>query len=175
MSTEQEAPCIEHCPYGYDFEHEGILCHIAPKRIADMTALNGYAQVPKGAFLEGKNYSDMIPMPPRWLERKLGDFGAAPPIIPLFLEMARIQRAGGKIERNRVSLDTVILVHGGITWSGPIRDHDGWWFGFDTMHGSDLDWDGLNPKWLRTEEYVVEQTKKLAVQILAYEQMVHGD
>lgn len=72
-----------------------------------------------------------------------------------------------------------IDVHGGLTYSGKIHRHDGYWLGFDCGHGGDyIPYSGrpiedyeIAPIF-REKSYVKEQCEKLAKQIFDIESAV---
>jgi hypothetical protein len=68
----------------------------------------------------------------------------------------------------RRSLNVVIDVHGGITFSNKFRlpdvDPDLWWFGFDCAHSGDGNI-GSTSDPVRSEEYVVAECESMAKQI----------
>lgn len=119
-----------------DFEVLGF-----PARIRRMGANGhwcGYIQVQKDSRLYGKNYYTSS-------ESELG--------------ISKVKEAINNIE-----------IHGGLTFAGKFDD-DNWWFGFDCAHSGDLQFYQFDYKMniegdiYRTKEYVIDECKKLALQI----------
>ena len=88
----------------------------------------------------------------------------------------------------KVAMDLLFDVHGGITFSGKLRDINGWWIGFDCAHSGDakdtsimderhreleekyhLNFDG---DIVRTKEYVEQECKNLIDQIIKYSPII---
>lgn len=118
-----------------EFEAYGMPCII--KR---HSAWCGYVGVPKNSRLDGKGYSF-------YSQSENG--------------ISKLEEAINNIE-----------VHGGLTFAGKRKENDDtWYFGFDCGHCDDLtkydlevDYD-LGNRQYRNKEYVIKETKKLALQI----------
>ena len=72
----------------------------------------------------------------------------------------------------RHSLESLITVHGGLTYSGEAyweEDEEGWWFGFDTAHAGDylpfLGFPLTSSEKYRDMEYVKKECESLARQL----------
>lgn len=151
-------------PDHVEFEHEGVPCIIHRNA---MGAWCGYAAVPPGHPWHGKKYSDRVPCANR------GELGIVSPIAA-FLEAAHE-------EDGLVSLDCLVDVHGGLTYSEKCQGDicheaksgepgDVWWFGFDCSHSGDLTpsmlkYGGYRGDVYRDQAYVTAQTKRLAEQL----------
>lgn len=156
-------------PDHLEFEHEGTPCIIHRNSSG---AWCGYAAVPPGHPYHGKKYSDRVPCANR---------GELPLVSPI---AALVESC--KEEDGLVSLDCLVDVHGGLTYSAecggdichvakPGESGDVWWFGFDCSHCDDL------TPWMvkfsrergfredsgvyRDQRYVMDQTRKLARQL----------
>lgn len=98
--------------------------------------LCGYVAVPADHRLFGESYNSRLVVGPR--ERKMlsRPVGTASPLAIL---LAFRDEPDGV---ERVSLDLLVDVHGGITYAEghlPGQEDDGkWWFGFDCAHSGDL-------------------------------------
>lgn len=161
-----------------DFKHQGIRCIVVAY---DMGHRCGYCQVEKGHILYGKGYSQNVPKLKHLLEKvykmpvneAIDKKGA----INVFL------RGIDKKAKTKASPDILLSAHGGITYAGPAKhlELDGWWFGFDCAHADDArDKSIMSAKMLeefshatllfkgtiRTKEYVEEECKKLAEQLI---------
>lgn len=166
-----------------EFEHAGYKCVVIFGNVGHRC---GYVGIPKNHPLYGKDYGDH-------LEIKKSDVvdRAVSGIFPLI---------GACLDEDeRIRIEAYFQCHGGITYAGggehsdyPIES-DLWWFGFDCDHAgdrSDLDYaiqkfpshrkgyqlrKMVESKYLiddviRTEEYVADECKKLAVQLKEFEE-----
>lgn len=127
----------------------------------------GYVEVPKGHPLHGVGYSDPTDV-------IVADLDAVPlgAKSPILLLTAGVGAAPN--ETIRRSPDVLFDVHGGLTYAGgdgyPVKDSDGWWFGFDCAHAGDGSLAPRFAEWrtgpVRSEEYVVGECERLARQIV---------
>jgi hypothetical protein len=113
------------------FKHEGLFCVVS--RMPRTGCLNGYVSVPEGHTLYGVEYNGEVVVPDIKDVKFNGNY------IGLLCTDA------AKAEANIISMDMVINVHYGLTFSRDClynieKDLLGklWWFGFDTAHSSDL-------------------------------------
>lgn len=73
-------------------------------------------------------------------------------------------------ENYKDSPESIIDVHGGLTYSGDLRDSGTWWFGFDCNHLGDrainsyTSLDNMGHLW--TLEEVIEQCESMAEQLI---------
>lgn len=165
------------------FEHAGYTCVVIFGYSGHRC---GYVGIPKENMLYGKEYSDYLDVEKKELEGELNGR-----ILQLFF--------GALDNDERARIDLYFNVHGGITHSGggekssyPIESNL-WWFGFDCNHCNDrkdlhlayekfpeyrksiqnmIDIEMLLPSMggkVRTEEYVVNECKKLADQLKEFE------
>lgn len=166
-----------------EFEHAGYKCVVI---FGAMGHRCGYVGVPRSHSLYGKHYDEH-------LEIKKTDIGdrKVSGIFPLLVACFD--------DDERIMIDAYFQCHGGITYAGggenskyPIES-DLWWFGFDCGHAGDkADLSYAMQKFpnrqeeyrtrllienkypieddvIRTEEYVVEECKKLAEQLKEFE------
>lgn len=165
-----------------EFEHCGYKCVVT---FGSSGWRCGYVGIDKNNSLYGKEYMDYLDIKKADLPDKKVDG-----VFPLFIACLD--------EDERIRIDAYFSCHGGITYSNggkeskyPIES-DLWWFGFDCAHyndGKELELalerfphleasimrsieferrfnnDGI----VRTEEYVVENCKKLAEQLKLFE------
>lgn len=141
----------------------------------DMGHRCGYVRVPIGNRFHGINYDAAVPGAVVNLDRPLGESLGG--MISLF---------GGKeeVEKFTTSLDGIIAVHGGLTFSREMKGEDGWkdgwWIGFDCGHAGDARdhsimsedhlvfesrFPELNEGTVWTEEMVAAECEKLARQV----------
>ncbi len=167
----------------YADEDTGYPCLIVRNRRSGN--LCGYVGVPPEHIWHGKNYSDTVPIPEGFMDRKMDDRTA---MIPLICNSANVAKG-------KVSIDLALDVHGGITFSDEYRESDSgdpstgiyylpeedeevdiWWFGFDCAHAGDLSpgmmyhmpaFLGLEEGVYRTVEYVQKEIQGLAKQLAA--------
>lgn len=125
----------------------------------------GYVKAPTG--LEGIGYSEQIPQIPQSLANS-STLGKKSPILLLTAGVD-----GDEENTVRRSLDIVIDVHGGITFSGqPHNDFPGWWFGFDCAHAGDARikedpcWPNFPDDVVRTLDYVTAECESMARQLM---------
>jgi len=135
----------------------------------------GYVRIPKGHVIYGMDYSEQLPITFKEISKQsVGKRGA----VPIFL-------AQGLKENDRVSMDLLFDVHGGITFAGKSLNWIGfksYWIGFDCAHAGDgkdtsiMDeknkrfhkvYSNLSSK-IRTKEYVEKECKSLINQIKKY-------
>ena len=122
----------------------------------------GYVGVGKESPLNGIRYSDQIDL----ISQEQADSQSIGLKSPVLLFTATC----GSDDTNKIrrSLDIVIDVHGGLTYSGngdgeyPIASNL-WWFGFDTAHYGDNPELGGQPL-----EYCIDQCESMAVQLINY-------
>lgn len=173
MAT-NDAPWLDE-PLREEFEHASHKCLLL--RHGTLYTWCGYVAVNPGSPLYGVTYLDKLPKLAAALERRKQEpLGEHCSITVLFSALC------GKIEP---SLDAVVKVHGGITFSSRRNGEEGslWWFGFDCSHC----WD-LNPRLLqlsartatseevwRTVDYARDECKKLAEQIDAIEKEITNE
>lgn len=164
------------------FEHAGYTCVVTFGNTANRC---GYVGIPIGHPLYGKGYDD-------YLEIKKSDIGGreVSGIFPLLCACLD--------DDERIKIEAYFQCHGGITFADggkqstyPIES-DLWWFGFDCGHCDDkCDLQLAYEKFpndrehirrrieiesqfdtggeIRTEEYVVDECKKLAEQLKEFE------
>ncbi len=125
-------------------EETRLVCAIHP---GPMGALNGYVAVPETHPWHGVGYSEHLP-----------------------IECAEEADPEGYCYEH--SPESLIDVHGGITYAGPagfLKTEAGWWFGFDTAHAGDAV-PGLRAfpgDVLRDANYVREECVSMARQLAA--------
>jgi hypothetical protein len=142
-------------------------------------SLCGYVGVEVDHPWHGKGYSDKIPVTKEHLEREF-DLNKLSPI-------ALVRAAGSDFEKDGISIDLVVSVHGGITYAnyGYLGDKDReqhigtiplldktWWFGFDCSHCDDFappyrGIGSLSHGAYRDLEYVRDEVTALATQLAA--------
>jgi len=122
----------------------------------------GYVAVPKTSPLYGVSYSEQIPQITKEMTEQT-TLGAKSPILAI------TAGCGADDEDSlRRSLDIIIDVHGGLTYSGgsdgyPVKlSEPGWWFGYDCDHYGD-DHTGGQPNW-----YCRIECESLAKQLAAF-------
>lgn len=166
-----------------DFMYKGFRC---VGIFGDMGHRCGYVGIPKSHPLYGKNYSDTLKAKARDVEGEpIGKRG----IMSLF--------AFPKDPDDAIQMDVYFNVHGSLTYAGggeqstyPVES-DLWWLGFDCGHAGDrVDIEALKKYFgdtervkrnleiggyllldgdvVRTKDYVQEQCKDLADQIIEY-------
>ena len=135
----------------------------------------GYVRIPKGHKLYEKDYSAETEVKMSDLkDEQIGKRG----IIPMMVQ------AMGKSEK--VSIDCLFDVHGGITFASTFPWYRGWWIGFDCAHMGDAKDPsllsdsykesfsrypsimGMAGDVIRTKEYVEQECKNLIDQIIKY-------
>jgi len=134
----------------------------------------GYVEIPKGHTLYGLDYSAQLPITFKEISKQsIGKRG-----IISVLCAQRLKKD------DKVSMDLLFNVHGGITFSGEFKKGKGWWIGFDCAHAGDgrdisimdkrhkemnekchLDFDG---DVIRIKKYVEKECKSLINQIKKY-------
>jgi hypothetical protein len=155
------------------FDAAGLKCVI--RRVRDIGHLCGYVGVGASHPLFEVASNDLVPAPSTWLERPfdIDEHG----VIDTFLTAMHMQ--AGEIPDGFAPLNTLIGVHGGLSWGGRMHDHTGWWFGFDCAHAGDfspglaetIERAGRDASWLyecglyRTFDYVRHECATLAQQI----------
>ena len=152
------------------FKYEGYICLVA--RMSGPGHFCGYVGVKKTNKLFGKSYSDYIEYEKKEDLEFNGNY--------LALMINALKDSDG----NEVSIDLLLNVHGGITYSknkvSGIDENifnDLWWFGFDTAHAGDVRpiENYIDRKYRISEdeyrdlEYMEAQTKKLAEQLKNFE------
>mgnify|MGYP000860826612 CR=1 FL=1 len=130
----------------------------------------GYVKIPSKSKLYKVEYYENLGLSRRIMNnKKIGKRG----IIPVFCW-------DGKTITPEILFD----VHGGLTFSGKLRDMNGWWLGFDCAHSGDgkdksiMDSKNLEieekygfnfgDEVIRTKEYVEQECKNLIDQIIKY-------
>lgn len=105
------------------FEHAGLQCLVLRQSYGHLC---GYVRVPEAHVLHGMDHSSRI----RWDQEE--DVELAYHDIEQLI--ARIGVTG---EDMGPRLKVVVQVHGSLTYAGPLRDEEGWWFGFSCDHNRD--------------------------------------
>lgn len=128
----------------------------------------GYVAVPPEHAAFGKSYSEQLPE----IQQEQVDnvqVGTKSPIL-LFTAMCRSDDEESKIRR---SLDILIEVHGGLTYSGGSKDYPvdteegtAWWFGYDCAHYDDDRQNGGRPL-----EYCIEHCENMAAQLASLKRL----
>lgn len=114
----------------------------------------GYVRVPEDHPWHGLAYCDEAPGEPADYEnRSTEDAGMGGALAML----------AGNVDEWAKRIEGHVAVHGGLTFSGELVGHDGWWFGFDCAHLDDTP-----DRW--TLEAVAAETERMAEQIAAVEQ-----
>ena len=122
----------------------------------------GYVAVPESSILYGVDHTEQIPQITTEMAEQF-TLGLKSPILAV-----TARYCADDDNSIRRSLDIVIDVHGGLTYSGeddgyPIQLSDpGWWFGYDCNHHGDEN-PGGQPNW-----YCREQCESLAKQLAAF-------
>jgi hypothetical protein len=116
----------------------------------------GYVLIPDGHLFHGKEYNHHLDKS-FWNKMKDEQFKGSP--IDMVLAAYDNDKIGPRISY-------AINVHGGVTFSGQMSGHEGWWFGFDCMHLDDrsLKYDGLGGVF-RSLEFVIDECELMAAQI----------
>lgn len=119
----------------------GLIC-----LVWNMGHWNGYVQVPVGHIMYGKTYHECI-------KPDCTDKGEGEPLLS--------QIDGTPFDPCGHTPESILDVHGGITFSGHLRGQpsDAWWLGFDTNHYGD------DPA-TQNKYYVIAETLKLATQLV---------
>lgn len=132
----------------------------------------GYVKIPHGHVLYGLKYKAQLPITFSKISHKpLGKRG----IINYFL----IKNLNLE---DRISMDLLFDVHGGITFAGKLINQKGWWIGFDCAHlGDAKDFNLMDEKmkqlWkdfnisgeiVRTTSYVEKECLSLIDQIITF-------
>lgn len=109
---------------------------------------NGYVQVPAGHIFYDKTYHECV-------KPNCKDKYDEPMLNPL---------NGRPFDHCGHTAETILEVHGGITFSGHLRGQpqDQWWLGFDTAHFGDMPGFGT----YKDMNYVLQETLKLAKQLV---------
>ena len=106
-------------------EVTGYKCMI--RRAQELGHLCGYVCVPEDHILHGCDRKTRIEMLRKDVELH-DDYGP----MEVFIEAMSDEGNG------TVPLTLALKVHGNLTWAGEIPEQEGWWFGFDCGHHSDL-------------------------------------
>lgn len=160
-------------PVFHAFRHAGLICVV--QRVDWLGILCGYVAVRKGHPLYGKEYSESI------IVEDMDEIEFNGNYVDLFFaahdEMTAL---------NAVRLSTFFQVHYGINYSDnhlhgvPGEIGELWWFGFDCGHSGDItpfqydfqrrltDTGLFNDDQYRDFDYVMEQTKGLAEQLIKF-------
>lgn len=133
----------------------------------------GYVRIPKGHTLYKLSYSEQLPITLKAIKNKpVGKRGVVSLLGASFLK-----------PDDRISMDLLFDVHGGITFSGKLEDFYGYWIGFDCAHAGDAKdfslmdeetrksydgWPDYPGDVIRTKEYVEQECKNLIDQIIHY-------
>lgn len=119
------------------FEAAGMKCVIR-RGPPEFGHLCGYVGVGRAHPLFEVDRTELVPAPDVWrgqVMRSIDDHGA------LDIFAAALQDSQQEIPEGFAPLNMLIGVHGGLTGSGRMFDHTGWWFGFDCSHAGDF-WPG---------------------------------
>jgi len=111
------------------FKHKGHLCKI--KRHDTMLHLCGYIGVPKGHVMYGLKYDESSPFLKKTLNRI-----KKKKVDPQDLGLGQMLHA--MMGSYNATPESILMVHGGVTFSGSQEGSDLWWFGFDCNHYRDL-------------------------------------
>ena len=149
----------ENEPDEVDFEYKSLPCSIR-RNLGG--ALCGYVGIPDRHPLFKVEYSDsseeLVILRDAMLEEPIPENAGFSLLLSLF---------SGKV---KPTPENILLVHGGITYSGIGWPQEGnyWWFGFDCTHSGDLSpkMDFNDGSVYRNIDYVKEQTEQLAEQLL---------
>lgn len=125
-----------------EFEHAGLRCRV---QNSPGYSRCGYVEVGENHPWFGKRHRDHVPVSKELLERDVAFYSV--PIVSVFAWDPDTDP----------TIDLLIDVHGGISFSGE-RGDGGHWFGFDTSHIQD---DGIT----RSLEYVEGECRRLAEQL----------
>ena len=132
----------------------------------------GYVKIPKDNPLFGLGYSTKLPITMYILKNETVGKRS---VIPFFLQ--------GLDKDERISMDVLFDVHGGITFSGDVKQLGGYWIGFDCAHYDDAkDVSLMDKKYkklynssqvihygtIKTTDYVEQECKNLIDQIIKY-------
>lgn len=90
--------------------------------------------------------------------------------------IAAVCQTKENLDAGKVSLELLLEVHGGVTYADKWKGRDGWWLGFDCGHCDDYQphFDSLFVNVYsryRTLEYVADECRSLARQIVDYTQV----
>lgn len=139
-----------------EFEDHGYVCVVARlNRVSGLGHRCGYVGIPASHALYGKAYDQKSGVP-----KETTKVNPTDPIGTLLQAMSA---------DDEISISYAAQVHGGITYAGngkgayPIEKPDTWWFGFDCAHCDDNEDGG------QSLEYCIEECKKLAKFLAAYE------
>jgi len=121
-----------------DWQHAGLRCITVDCRpwrnFMECGTHNGYVLVPESHPWHGRDYNQ-------------GDGTEPDSTVPEYWDW------------RDTAPDSIVNVHGGLTYSGTLLGDDGgWWFGFDTGHYRDTPED-------QDEQYVIVQCERLAAQL----------
>lgn len=127
----------------------------------------GYVAVVKDSPLWGKNYSEQLDCITKESVESIS-IGKKSPLLAFTAGVNSDEE--GCIRR---SLDIVIDVHGGLTFSGKLKNQDEslWWFGFDCGHYCDgiieplFEFEIESNQEVRSFEYVEAECESMAMQI----------
>lgn len=135
-------------------EATGLVCKMLAGPAHTGTPVNGYVAVEAGHPLHGREYHAKFSVPEGFFEREM--VTGYSPTIPILGNL-------DAFETGEATLDLILEVHGGVTFSGRMRYEDEglWWFGFDTSHYGD------GPE-QQNEVYVRKECEKLALQLAAW-------
>ena len=145
---------------GWTDKKTGYECLIL--RMRDAGHLCGYVRLPEGHPLYGVGYSAEFPE----LLKSLAEVEMNSPVgkrgaINVFFMALR----------GSMSVGDLFDVHGSITFSGRMRNREGFWYGFDCAHAGDLQPEsakryGFDPEGVyRDIEYVKTECTRLAAQL----------
>lgn len=132
----------------------------------------GYVGVPTGHLLHGVSYLAQIPQ----ITQEIANAATIGKKSPLIAMTASVGSDGEAGETVRRSIDIVIDVHGGVTYSGGGEKYPVeaplWWFGFDCAHSGDGDIEPLTEfpnhagEVVRDLDYVTGECESMARQIV---------
>jgi hypothetical protein len=118
----------------------------------------GYVGVQEGSRLYGASYHDQIDL----IDRERAQSASLGKKGPMLILTAAVGSDGPDLVRR--SLDVVVDVHGGLTFSDGHHEYpvasDLWWFGFDCAHAGDDFPNGGQPL-----EYVINECEGMAKQL----------
>lgn len=138
------------------FEHNNLTCLVLR---GPFGALNGYVQLPESHPWHGKSYGDSVVYRDGALEREGHE------VNPIALLAGAIKI---DTEAKTAPIDLLVDVHGGLTFSGELRNRHGFWFGFDCAHAGDMcpkHGDRFCGDEYRDLDYVKRQVIRLADQL----------
>lgn len=147
------------------------LCLIITREDGSKRHRCGYVKVTPEHPAYGKEYGDELDC----ISQEEADSTTLGDKSPMLLLCAAVSDEDGN-NRVRKSIDVIINCHGGVTFSGELKDQSGWWIGFDCAHYLDAEiepnthWPELNfndpEAVIRSLEFVVSQCESMASQLI---------